>query len=90
MTLNTSEVDINNVTSVPKLNGFFLVKADLQGHNSNERHTDNLISVTDTAGAVRDRMQIVFMPQNIWTYQKRNSMFSRCLSSKLIMPVLSS
>ena len=60
MTLNTSEVDINNVTSVPKLNGFFLVKADLQGHNSNERHTDNLISVTDTAGAVRYRMQIFF------------------------------
>ena len=32
MTLNMSEVDIKNVT-------IFLVKADLQGQDSNDRHT---------------------------------------------------
>ena len=47
-----SYVDIKNVTIVSKLREFFLVKADIQCHNSNDRH--NVISVTDTAEAVRD------------------------------------
>ena len=52
MTLNVSEVDIKNVTIVSILREFFLVKAYLQCHNSNYRH--NVLSVTDTAEAVRD------------------------------------
>ena len=52
MTLNMSYVDIMNVTIVSKLREFFLVKAYLQYHDSNDRH--NVISVTDTAEAVRD------------------------------------
>ena len=42
MTLNMSDVDIKNVTIVYKLMGFVLVKADLQGHNSNDRPADAL------------------------------------------------
>ena len=45
MILNMSEVDIKNVTIVSKLTRFFfLVKAGLQGHNSNDRHGDNEIT----------------------------------------------
>ena len=33
-----SEVDIKNVAIVSKLKELFLVKADLQCHNSNDRH----------------------------------------------------
>ena len=39
-----SDVDIKNVTIVSKLRGFFLVKADLQSHNSNDRHADTEIT----------------------------------------------
>ena len=35
-----SDIDIKNVTIVSKLTGLFLVKADLQGHKSNDRHAD--------------------------------------------------
>ena len=52
MTLNMSYVDIKNVTIVSILREFFLVKAGLQCHNSNDRH--NVTLVTDTAEAVRD------------------------------------
>ena len=44
MTLNMSDVDINKVTVVSKLRGFVLVKANLQGHNSNDRHSDTEIT----------------------------------------------
>ena len=44
MTLNMSDVDIKKVTNVYKLMGFVLVKADLQGHNSNDRHADTYIT----------------------------------------------
>ena len=40
MTLNISDVDIRNVTIVYKLIGFVLVKVDVQGHNSKDRHAD--------------------------------------------------
>ena len=54
MTLDMSDVDIKIVTIVSKLRESFLVQADPQGHNSNDRHADNAISVTDTAEAVRE------------------------------------
>ena len=44
MTLNMAEVDIKNATIVFKLTRFFLVKVHLQGHNSNDRHGDNVIT----------------------------------------------
>ena len=56
-----SDVDMKNVTIVSKLRGFFfLVKAGLQGHNSNDRHTDHVISVTDTTEAVRDNFMLQY------------------------------
>jgi len=39
-----SDVDIKNVVIVRKLRGFVLVKADLQSHDSNERHADTEIT----------------------------------------------
>ena len=36
-------MDIKNVTTVSKLIGFFLVKADPQGHKSNTRQSDTNI-----------------------------------------------
>ena len=44
MTLKMTDVDIKNVTVVSKLRGFVLVKANLQGHNSNDRHSDTEIT----------------------------------------------
>ena len=39
------DIDIKNVTIDSKLRGYFLVKADLQGHNSNDRHTNTKSTV---------------------------------------------
>jgi len=38
------DVDINKMTVVSKLRGFVLVKANLPGHNSNDRHSDTEIT----------------------------------------------
>ena len=35
-----SDVDIKKVTIVSKLRGFVLVKEDLQGYNTNDRHAE--------------------------------------------------
>jgi len=39
-----TDVDINKVTAVSKLSGLVRVKANLQGHNSNDRHADTEIT----------------------------------------------
>jgi len=44
VTLKMTDVDIKNVTIVSKLSGLVRVKANLQGHNSNDRHSNTEIT----------------------------------------------
>ena len=49
---------------------FFLVKADLQRHKSNDRHADTVITVTDSAKAVRDKNADCFSCRNIYEHKE--------------------